>query len=194
VSALVYHYDPQFTDIYTSYYESPPRYQVLHSLVNKVAGGTSIFVDAFERAQALHKSEPSSFNTLVNNLVRFYYNNDGHFLNQSHPTISLDHSGSQIQYINYSPPFQAPFPFNTPSEVWKGLKSFSSLLDEPAARFEYTMQEGDAVIFDNRRVLHARTEFNSKEGDDGRIETNRWLKGCYLDADALYDQARMIVM
>jgi len=50
------------------------------------------------------------------------------------------------------------------------------------------------VIFDNRRVLHARTAFKEKEGEgagkDG--EPNRWLKGCYFEADALLDRARML--
>jgi gamma-butyrobetaine dioxygenase len=62
------------------------------------------------------------------------------------------------------------------------------------------MKEGDAVIFDNRRVLHARTEFrewgdedrplnieNAKEG-----EASRWLKGCYLEADAVWDRMRVL--
>jgi gamma-butyrobetaine dioxygenase len=180
-------------DIYCRYFESPPRYQVLHSLVNRVEGGTSIFVDGIERGQVLRKRYPDSFNTLVNTPVNFHYDNDGHFHHRTHPTIELDQPKSEIQYINYSPPFQAPFPLDTPPEVWKALKVFSSLIEEPSSRFEYTMQEGDAVVFDNRRILHARTAFQGKGDADGQqLETNRWLKGCYLEADALYDQARML--
>ena len=58
-------------------------------------------------------------------------------------------------------------------------------------------------MFDNRRVLHARTAFEEKKegereggvrfgiGDDMRM-TNRWLKGCYLEADAVADRMRVI--
>jgi alpha-ketoglutarate-dependent taurine dioxygenase len=42
--------------------------------------------------------------------------------------------------------------------------------------FEYRMEEGDCVIFDNRRVLHARRAFEADKGE-------RWLKGAYLDRD-----------
>lgn len=49
-------------------------------------------------------------------------------------------------------------------------------------------------MFDNRRVLHARTAFTDKEGSevlaDG--EPNRWLKGCYIEADALVDRVRVL--
>lgn len=52
-------------------------------------------------------------------------------------------------------------------------------------------------MFDNRRVLHARAAFYEKEDDGTRGplhdgETNRWLKGCYLEADAIMDRARIL--
>lgn len=56
----------------------------------------------------------------------------------------------------------------------------------------YTLREGDAVLFDNRRVLHARTSFTN----DGRVgadgEMDRWLKGCYLQVDTVLDRARVL--
>lgn len=60
---------------------------------------------------------------------------------------------------------------------------------------EYTLREGDAVLFDNRRVLHARTAFTDKPLDGGEArqeQTNRWLKGCYLEADAILDRGRTL--
>jgi len=48
------------------------------------------------------------------------------------------------------------------------------------------------VIFDNRRVLHARTAFSDIEGQVADGETNRWLKGCYLEVDTLLDHTRVL--
>lgn len=106
----------------------------------------------------------------------------------------------EVSHINYSPPFQAPLPISTPSPFYSALGHFSDLLREPTNRFEYTLREGDAVLFDNRRVLHARTEF--REWDDAdrpadvpqalEGEANRWLKGCYLEADAVSDRMRVL--
>jgi len=56
------------------------------------------------------------------------------------------------------------------------------------------MKEGDAVLFDNRRVLHGRTAFCEKETSANEEDgvPNRWLKGCYLEADALVDRVRVL--
>lgn len=61
----------------------------------------------------------------------------------------------------------------------------------------YTLKEGDAVLFDNRRVLHARTAFHDRGSRDRTNEVkegepNRWLKGCYLEADAIMDRRRVL--
>jgi alpha-ketoglutarate-dependent taurine dioxygenase len=58
------------------------------------------------------------------------------------------------------------------------------------------MKEGDLIMFDNRRVLHARRAFrdwtveertaNGVEITEG--EPTRWLKGCYLDMDVVWER------
>lgn len=57
-------------------------------------------------------------------------------------------------------------------------------------RFDYTLKEGDAVVFDNRRVLHARTAFHDGNDVEDQPEVNRWLKGCYVEADSVLDRGR----
>lgn len=129
--------------------------------------------------------------------VSFHYINDGHHLHRSHPTIELDPiptpdgSPRPIRHINYSPPFQAPLPLSTPPEFYLAFERFVSLLDLPSARYDYTLKEGDTVLFDNRRVLHARTAFTDKEGGK-EDDVNRWLKGCYIEADAVLDRGRVL--
>ncbi|KAF5325274.1 hypothetical protein D9619_009845 [Psilocybe cf. subviscida] len=175
------------------YFQHPPRYQILHCLRNQVIGGTSIFVDGLHAARTLRETHPEYFDTLTKTPVSFHYINDGHHLHHEHHTIELDTRTGEISHINYSPPFQAPLPLNTPAEFYPALKEFARLLNDPQHTYEYTLKEGDAVVFDNRRVLHARTAFRDKPGDEGKDEeTNRWLKGCYLEADALLDRMRVL--
>jgi gamma-butyrobetaine dioxygenase len=156
----------------------------------------------------LRKIHPVDFNTLATTPVPFHYINDGHHLHHEHPTIELgplpapiatgtsttDASVPEIKHINYSPPFQAPLLLgSTPPAFYSALGRYAALLDDPANILEYTLREGDAVLFDNRRVLHARTAFTDdgpSAGVDG--ETNRWLKGCYLEADAILDRGRVL--
>ncbi|KAL0945849.1 hypothetical protein HGRIS_012132 [Hohenbuehelia grisea] len=178
------------------YFQHPPRYQILHCLRNRVKGGTSLFVDALHAAETLRASDPAAFDILASTPVTFHYINDGHHLHHAHPTIELADPASAfpstptISHINYSPPFQAPLPLDTPAAFYPALRKFANILADPAAEFRYLLREGDAVLFDNRRVLHAREAFDDSAGKDG--ETNRWLKGCYLEADALMDYARVL--
>ncbi|ETW77614.1 hypothetical protein HETIRDRAFT_327285 [Heterobasidion irregulare TC 32-1] len=175
-----------------SYFEHPPRYQILHCIRNRVKGGTSIFVDSLHAAKALRQIDPTAFSILSSTPVSFHYINDGHHLHYNHPTIQHSPLGNEISYINYSPPFQAPLPRDTPPGFYTALERFSNLMEGPEARFEYTLKEGDVVIFDNRRVLHARTAFMEAEEGAGGEETNRWLKGCYFEADRMADRGRIL--
>ncbi|KAJ7243601.1 Clavaminate synthase-like protein [Mycena haematopus] len=174
------------------YFKNPPKYQILHCLRNKVIGGVSLFVDAFHAAATLRSQDPTLFNVLATTPVPFHYINDGHHLHYEHPTIELSPSGEMTQ-INYSPPFQAPLLLGTPPIFYEALARFAALLEDPERVYWYLLREGDAVIFDNRRVLHARTAFSEKEGEEAKDgEPNRWLKGCYFEADALLDRGRML--
>jgi gamma-butyrobetaine dioxygenase len=180
----------------TRYFEHPPRYQFLHCLRNRVEGGASMFVDALNAANTLRITSPSDFDILTTTPVSFHYINDGHHLHYDHPTIQLgafpDKKGIlPIKCINYSPPFQAPLHLSTPPQFYDALEKFVGILESPENRYEYLLKEGDVVVFDNRRILHARTAFSSKnhEDDDG---TDRWLKGCYIEADTVSDRARVL--
>ncbi|KAH9934557.1 Clavaminate synthase-like protein [Epithele typhae] len=180
------------------YFQHPPRYQILHCLRNRVEGGTSIFVDAARVASDLRKSDPEVFKTLSTTPVGFHYINDGHHLHFSHPTIQLSRFPNpltgehDVEFINYSPPFQAPLAANTPPHFYSALRKFATMLAAPQVQYKYLLKEGDAVLFDNRRVLHARTEFKEREVESSKEETNRWLKGCYIEADAVLDRGRVL--
>ncbi|OBZ77051.1 putative oxidoreductase AIM17 [Grifola frondosa] len=145
---------------------------------------------------ALRESHPADFATLATTPVAYHYINDGHHLHHAHPVIQLAPFSSPpgpapIQFVNYSPPFQAPLAPDTPPAFYAAFARFAALLEAPEAKFEYLLREGDAVVFDNRRALHARTEFAERPGAEGGA-TNRWLKGCYLEADAVLDRGRTL--
>jgi len=174
-------------------------------LRNKVLGGTSVFVDALHVASLFRETHALDFDILSKTPVSFHYVNDGHHLHQDHFTIelapqTLSSSLREISHINYSPPFQAPLPLSTPTEFYPALKRFTDLLNDDAHTFEFTLEEGDAVLFDNRRVLHARTAFRSRTKEEWKTqwgeresgEPDRWLKGCYLEADSLLDRLRVL--
>ncbi|KZO99205.1 Clavaminate synthase-like protein [Calocera viscosa TUFC12733] len=194
------------------YMRNPPAYQVLHCIENRVSGGESSFVDGLRAAYELGASLPTVFSTLSRYPVPFQYVNAGEARYCSHLTIKIARSGDgndsarglfvnlganwrgriphevaktdyHISHVNFSPPFQAPLPYNAPVEMHFALRAFAHQLTDRRLAYRYKMKEGDCVVFDNRRVLHAREEFDANEGP-------RWLKGCYLDEDAVVDTWR----
>ena len=112
--------------------------------------------------------------------------------------------------MSWSPPFQGMRTYPTLSgnlrtsqdfgtkdiELFSAIEKWENFVEDPARRYEFVMQEGDLVLFDNRRVLHARKAFRDMTADersergvdivDG--EPTRWLKGCYLDGDVVWDK------
>src|SRR5262249_33108655 len=61
---------------------------------------------------------------------------------------------------------------------------FSRLLHDSRYMFSTHLEEGDAVVFDNRRILHGRTAFSSADP--------RRLQGCYLEKDGLQSQIAIL--
>ncbi|KAF2146480.1 uncharacterized protein K452DRAFT_282654 [Aplosporella prunicola CBS 121167] len=108
-----------------------------------------------------------------------------------------------IKCINYSPQFQAPLLPSTllslppsssapapysPAQTRRlhaALRKFTALVEAPDALFELRLEEGQCVIFDNRRVLHARRAFDASKGE-------RWLRGAYVDDDVFFSRGRVL--
>ncbi|PQE12792.1 gamma-butyrobetaine dioxygenase protein [Rutstroemia sp. NJR-2017a BBW] len=167
------------------YMTNPPGFQFLHCLKNTCSGGSSIFSDAFH---AVSKLDQRTFNLMTRKAINYHYRNAGEHYYYEHPLIERLNVG----HVNYSPPFQAPFPeYGNMKECERtaalaaGLREFASIAEAPDSIYEYRLQEGECVIFNNRRVLHGRKEFDTTTGE-------RWFKGAYVDTDAFMSRFRML--
>ncbi|KAF2400324.1 Clavaminate synthase-like protein [Trichodelitschia bisporula] len=167
------------------YMDLTPRFQLLHSLRARAPGGESMFADAFAAAERMRTESPDLFHALRTFPVTYHYFNAGHAYRQIRPTIELlDPSDptSDLALLNWSPPFQGPFVAGIDGTgvglrtYLAAAKRFDELVNKPENVFELRMEEGQCVLFDNRRVLHARRAFDVQAGE-------RWLKGTYLDRD-----------
>jgi hypothetical protein len=65
------------------------------------------------------------------------------------------------------------------------LKIFAREVESDEALYEYRLQEGECVIFNNRRILHGRRQFDTTTG-------SRWLKGAYIDTDVFMSKYRVL--
>jgi gamma-butyrobetaine dioxygenase len=63
---------------------------------------------------------------------------------------------------------------------YAAYRRWACLLGQPERQLNLRLAEGDCLIFDNTRILHARTAFSMTPGSPGRH-----LQGCYADLDGL---------
>jgi len=163
------------------WFENPPGYQFLHCLVNSAKGGDSSAVDAFAVADYLRKNEKEIFDTLINVPLKF---KDTDYTQVAHryfhaPAITLTKDGDYND-IRFSVATMGILDCNPKimEKVYKAHHRFGKLLHDPKYQINFRLEPGDIFCFNNRRLLHGRTEFDPNSG-------NRHLQGYYMDRDEI---------
>ena len=163
------------------WFENPPGYQFLHCLVNSAKGGDSSAVDAFAVADYLRNNEKDIFDILVNTPLKFRdkdYTQEA--IRSVHGTaISLTKDGdyNDIRYSIAKLDALDCHPDQMDS-VYKAHHRFGNLLHHPKFQINFRLEPGDIFSFNNRRLLHGRTEFDPNSG-------HRHLQGYYMDRDEI---------
>ena len=163
------------------WFENPPGYQFLHCLINSTKGGDSSAVDAFAVADYLRKNEKEIFETLVNVPLKF---RDKDYTQESHrsfygPAVSLTKDGDYND-IRFSVATMDALDCepNVMEKVYKAHHRFGNLLHDDKFQIKFRLESGDIFSFNNRRILHGRTEFDPNSG-------LRHLQGYYMDRDEI---------
>jgi alpha-ketoglutarate-dependent taurine dioxygenase len=179
------------------YMANPPGFQFLHCLKSTAKGGASLFADAFHAAKKLHDGQQAF---LAHTPIAYHYKNAGEHYYHTHHVIELERKDrargratepAKIRYMNYSPPFQANYllPHTKNATETEGflnaLRAFTEQTQREENLLEYRLQEGECVIFNNRRILHGRKQFDALGGE-------RWLKGTYVDTDVVNSRYRVL--
>ncbi|MEQ6887251.1 TauD/TfdA family dioxygenase [Halomonas sp. CS7] len=175
---------PPHTDLPTREYH--PGLQMLHCLENSVEGGQAVMLDGFAVVEALRDRHPEAWATLTR--VRWCYANTAKTSDYVwfEPMIRLDARGELLE-VRIADFLRGPLQtaFEDVEPAYEALMTLQRLLSDPAFAIRFTYHPGDLVIFDNRRLLHARDAF---EGSTG----SRWLQGCYMERDEIRSRYRMI--
>ncbi|KAK5677568.1 hypothetical protein LTS10_010140 [Elasticomyces elasticus] len=199
------------------YMQQPPHLQFLHCIRSSSAGGASLFTDSLRAANELWRIDKKAFHVLATQPLGFHYNHAEEYYHQSRKVIELSPTGmgnlesamkGEVPYsegwlrrVSWAPPFQAPLsesgPYATAAKLsglnynvlrWhKAARKFDALVQKPEGVYERMMKPGECVIFDNRRILHARRAF--QVGDEGQ---ERWLRGAYMDEDPYRSKLRVL--
>ncbi|SFU01599.1 TauD/TfdA family dioxygenase [Halomonas saccharevitans] len=159
-------------------YRNPvPGIQLLHCLVNETQGGLSTLADSLKVLERLRHESPEGYALLKTTPVRFRFVDAGTELVTHRTMIQTDDDGHPTG-VHYSPRLDA-LPLLSDSETrlfHAARRRLGELLADPTYERRFALNAGELMLFDNSRVLHGRTSYDSSEG-------RRHLQGCYLDTD-----------
>jgi len=163
------------------WYENPPGYQFLHCLINDSKGGDSSAVDGFAVADYLRKNEKEIFETLVNTPLKFkdndYTQETIRTFHASAISLTKDYDFNDIRFSVATMDALDCHP-DVMKKIYIAHHKFGNLLHDDKFVVKFRLNAGDIFCFNNRRVLHGRTEYDPNSG-------RRHLQGYYMDRDEI---------
>ena len=164
---------------------SPPGINVLGCLHPANDGGESILVDGFQVAEMLRASDPQAFELLCRYGQSFNRVHPGSLDQRTRqPMIVLDDRDAVVGIRFHT---RAAGPLDLPADVvrpfYAAHRSFCELTFDPANQLQFQLQAGEAVLFDNHRVMHARAPFSDPE---------RHLQICNVDREVFHERLRLL--
>ena len=163
------------------YRDPAPTVQLLHCLRAAGEGGDTGLVDGFAAAAELRATDAESFGALAKTPVSFGYVDKETELRASLPLIQLSPRG-RVRGVRFNNRSMRPLrrPYAEVTAFYSAYRRWAELLARPERQLNLRLAPGDCLVFDNTRVLHARTAFSMSPGSPGRH-----LQGCYADLDGL---------
>mmetsp|Transcript_71940 Transcript_71940/g.153775 ORF Transcript_71940/g.153775 Transcript_71940/m.153775 type:complete len:464 (-) Transcript_71940:41-1432(-) len=179
-----------------------PDFQLLHAIDHcecpdgeapcEACQVMNYMVDGFFIAEKLFQEDPEAFRLLCEVPVRFENNggDNGSALVHVAPHFELE-EGSDASKVSGMPPLRAirfsaksgqyapPLRPETLRAFYRARRRFSELLHHEQHIMKLQLTPGDCLVFDNQRILHARSDIAPTDGE-------RWVQGCYINRDGLW--------
>ena len=166
-----------------TYSHDAPGLQLLHCLAFDGTSGESTMVDGFRVAAQLRIADPAAYEVLSTVSVPGQYLGDGVHLRAERPVFRHRRDGllEQVSFNNHD---RAPFtlPAGEMTSFYDALRAFERRVNDERLQWRRAMGPGDAVLFDNWRVLHGRLSYTG----------HRHLAGGYVNREDWESQRRML--
>ncbi|MER5891148.1 TauD/TfdA family dioxygenase [Streptomyces sp. NPDC001941] len=160
------------------YRDPVPTLQLLHCLANAARGGDSGLVDGFRAAALLREEAPGDFAVLTATPVPFAFRDARTELRAERPLIETDPLG-RVREVRFNNRSIGTLRLDAArlDAFYAAYRRFAAILLRPGLQLDFRLAPGDCLVFDNTRLLHARTAFE-ESGE-------RHLQGTYADLDSL---------
>ncbi len=150
----------------------PPRYQMLHCMRPAEEGGENAVADARAAAEYLRRTDAEAFEVLSTVPIRFHRVQQRFEKIFVGPLLELEPDG-RLRRVRSSYFTMAPqeLPFARMEAFYRAYRRWERLVADPCHHWRFRLAAGDFLLYDNWRVLHARTRFRGA----------RWVRGVYFD-------------
>lgn len=167
------------------YRRLPPGLQILLCETADAGGGDTLLADGYRVAAEIRELDADAWRTLTGLDRAFAYVNVGQRYIGGGPIIGLDSAG-EPDVIRHAPDLVLPLADTSrQAEADRALAVFMAVASRPEMIFRIRLEPGQAIVFNNHRVMHGRGPVDLAQG-------GRRLLGCYSSLDEL-DSARRVL-
>jgi len=141
-----------------TYVHDAPGLQTLHCLKKDSVGGENQLVDGLAIAETIRAEYPDYFEILSSINIPGRYIKTDTYLEANRPLIRLNDQREVVQ-VSFNNHDRAPFRLDNDlmSEFYEAYKVFHNLANDKSRQFQFMLEPGTVLTFDNWRVLHARS-------------------------------------
>lgn len=169
------------------YRQSTPSVTCFHFVRAAADGGESTLTDAFRVGAELRAADPEAFRRLAHHRFTFHrrlHRQDKDFRMMA-PLFSLDDEGEIAGFRLLD---RAVGPLDLPEDeiepTHAALRALLERLYDPANQAVMPMKSGEALFFNNQRLLHGRATFGNDSG--------RHMRTCHVDIDEFKSSLRRV--
>lgn len=150
---------------------APPRLQLLHSIRAADRGGESVLADARSIFRYLEASDRRVAEVLASVPVRFHRRQRAFESVVDSPLIADTSEREFMIRASYFTLAPHRVDFAAMAELYRAHDRFFRLARDPRNHYETLLRPGDWLLYNNHRMLHARTGFKGP----------RWVRGIYFE-------------
>lgn len=156
-----FHSVPPHTD--EAFLYSPPGIMVLYCVAQAEEGGETVLVDGFHLADQLKSRDREAFDVLKTQPQTFMrvVPQDGVYQYARARVLTVDEYDNVVG-IRFHTRTMAPLDVEPDrvADVHRANSLLCELMMDPRNQARFRLNPGEAVVFDNHRVMHARTAFS----------------------------------
>ena len=140
-----------------TYVHDAPGLQTLHCLQREAIGGDNQFIDGLAIADEMQQKHPQAFATLCNVQVPGHYIGENIHL-QTHRSVFRTNSDGEVLQVSFNNHDRAPFRLQEDemARFYEAYGIFYRLAHQSRRQFQYCLNPGTILTFDNWRLLHGR--------------------------------------